>query len=107
MKTIEQENKELRAELKQIKSIQPEDNLRYLVRNFELDKIKVDEKDRVLNILNEVNKGIKNLTFKADFKKKSNANKIKGLIINYRAENSSLSFDEWDLNDLIKKIQSI
>lgn len=72
MKDLEKENKELKAELKQIKSIQPEDNLRYLVRNFELDNIKVDEKERVLNILNEVNKGILNLKHKLNIKVKKN-----------------------------------
>jgi hypothetical protein len=58
---MEQELKEVKAELKRITSIQPEDNLRFLVNQIEVGNISTSDNKRVLNILNEVNLGIKNL----------------------------------------------
>jgi len=52
------EESKLRTELKRIQNITPDDNIRYLVNQIELDNIKVSEKERVLNILNEINLGI-------------------------------------------------
>jgi hypothetical protein len=52
------EESKLRTELKRIQNITPDENLRYLVNQIELDNIKVSEKERVLNILNEINLGI-------------------------------------------------
>ena len=61
---MEQELKEVKAELKRIMSIQPEDNLRFLVNQIEVGNITTSDNRRVLNILNEVNLGIKNLKYK-------------------------------------------
>jgi len=55
------EESKLRTELKRIQNITPDDNIRYLVNQIELDNIKVSEKERVLNILNEINLGIVSL----------------------------------------------
>jgi hypothetical protein len=55
------EESKLRTELKRIQNINPDENLRYLVNQIELDNIKVSEKERVLNILNEINLGIVSL----------------------------------------------
>ena len=52
------EESKLRTELNRIQCIKPDENLRYLVNQIELDNIKVSEKERVLNILNEINLGI-------------------------------------------------
>lgn len=73
---MEKELKEVKAELKRIMSIQPEDNLRFLVNQIEVGNITTSDNRRVLNILNEVNLGIKNLKDKnnklIDRKKKTN-----------------------------------
>ena len=58
---MEQELKKVKSELKRIMSIQPEDNLRFLVNQIEVGNITTSDNRRVLNILNEVNLGIKNL----------------------------------------------
>lgn len=58
---MEKELKEVKAELRRIMSIQPEDNLRFLVNQIEVGNITTSDNKRVLNILNEVNLGIKNL----------------------------------------------
>jgi hypothetical protein len=61
---MSEEITKIKSELNRIKAIAPDDNLRYLVNQIELNNIKVSEKDRVLNILNEIDLGIKNLTDK-------------------------------------------
>ena len=58
---MEKELQEVKRELKRIMTIQPEDNLRFLVNQIQVGNITVSEKERVLNILNEVDLGIKNL----------------------------------------------
>lgn len=61
---MSEEITKIKSELNRIKAIAPNDNLRYLVNQIELNNIKVSEKERVLNILNEIDLGIKNLTDK-------------------------------------------
>lgn len=57
----EDEYKKVKKELDSIKQIQPEDNLRFLINQIDRNNIIVGEKTKVLNILNNVNLGIKNL----------------------------------------------
>lgn len=61
---MKEKEKELQNELNRINEIQPDDNLRYLINQVEVGNIEVSEKDRVLNILNEVKLGITSLSDK-------------------------------------------
>ena len=56
---MEDELKELKAELKDIKSITPNDNLRFLQNQIELGNIKSDDSFRILTILKRVELGMK------------------------------------------------
>jgi hypothetical protein len=58
-----------KAELNSIKSINPDNNLRYLINQIEVGNIKTSNNEKVLNILNEVKKGIQNINHKL-YKKK-------------------------------------
>lgn len=57
---LKRQNSELRTEVRRRDGIQPDDNLRYLINQVWIGNIKVEEKDRVLNILNEVRMGMVN-----------------------------------------------
>jgi len=61
---MEKEIKQLKAELKDIKSIQPNDNLNYLVNMISYGNITTSDDKTVLNILNRIDLGIKNLKAK-------------------------------------------
>lgn len=55
---MKEELAKLKAELKDIKSITPNDNLRYLQSQIRLGNIEIEEKDRVLTILGRVELGM-------------------------------------------------
>tara|TARA_R110000782_G_scaffold229306_1_gene315712 strand:- start:295 stop:534 length:240 start_codon:yes stop_codon:yes gene_type:complete len=55
---MEDELKELKAELKDIKSITPNDNLRFLQNQIELGNIKPTDSFRILTILKRVELGL-------------------------------------------------
>lgn len=57
---MEEELKRVKAELKHIRGITPDDNLRYLINQITVGNIEVSEKDKVLVILGEVDSGILN-----------------------------------------------
>ena len=60
MEELKKQLAEAKAEVRRRDGIQPDDNLRYLINQVWTGNIKVEEKDRVLNILNEVRMGLVN-----------------------------------------------
>ena len=66
------EEKKARIELDRINSIQPDDNLKFLINQISIDNIEVTDKSRVLNILNEVKLGITALTEKLNQERSKN-----------------------------------
>lgn len=59
MEKEEKELSQLKTELTRIKSIKPDDNLRFLQNQIEVGNITTSDTKRVLNILNEIDLGIK------------------------------------------------
>ena len=59
MEKTEKELSQLKTELTRIKAIKPDDNLRFLQNQIEVGNITTSDNKRVLNILNEIDLGIK------------------------------------------------
>jgi hypothetical protein len=68
----EKEYKKVKKELEDVKSIQPNDNVNYLIRQFDYGNFTTNEKEKVLNILKRAEDGIKMLTSKLHTKIKIN-----------------------------------
>ena len=60
MEELKKQLAEAKAEARRRDGIQPDDNLRYLINIIWTGNVEVSEKDRVLNILNEVRMGLVN-----------------------------------------------
>lgn len=58
MEELKRQIEELQAEIRRRDSIQPEDNLRFLMNQIQVDNITTSDKNRVLTILNEVRLGL-------------------------------------------------
>lgn len=70
MKELEEKYQEVKKKLNTIESTTPEDNIRYLINQIEVDNITVSEKERVLAILEKVKSSIQNLSLKLSNKGK-------------------------------------
>lgn len=58
MEDLKRQVKELQDEISRRDSIQPEDNLRFLMNQIQVENITTSDKNRVLTILNEVRLGM-------------------------------------------------